>query len=350
MSFDEIFKSGADKNASDIHLKVGYAPSFRIDGDMVETDMAILNEDSFIAELSKLTSKNNLQNLKDNGGLDFGYSIKGLCRFRINAHKTKGTYGLVARRIPDEIINFDSIGLPKSVRDLLRAPRGLVLVTGPTGSGKSTTLASMIDIINQERKSHIVTIEDPIEYNHNNKCSVVTQREIGDDVKSFAFGLREVLRQDPDVILVGEMRDLETMEAAVTAAETGHLVFATLHTTGAARTVDRIIDAFPSHMKDQIRTQLASSVLAVISQVLCKKEGGGRIAAFEYMVNTPAISQLIREDKTYRIASEIQTGADKGMVGLDKHLSVLAKDGKISKIEGEDKAQDKEQFLRNLNN
>jgi twitching motility protein PilT len=229
----------------------------------------------------------------------------------------------VLRQIPNDLFTLSEIGLPDQIKELISRPRGMILVTGPTGSGKSTTLASMVNWINLNRDGHIITIEDPIEYFHEHKKCIVTQREVGNDVASFSSAIRGALRQDPDVILVGEMRDLETIEAAVSAAETGHLVFATLHTTGAARTVDRIVDAFPAETKDQIRTQLASSVVAVISQVLCKKIGGGRIASFEIMVTTNSIAQLIRENKTYRINSDIQTGAAHGMIGLDAHLLSL---------------------------
>jgi twitching motility protein PilT len=228
-------------------------------------------------------------------------------------------------------MTLEQIGLPPSIKDLLFRPRGLILVTGPTGSGKTTTLASMIDVINVEEDCHIITIEDPIEYYHPHKKSLVTQREIGVDVQDFAEALRRGLRQDPDVMLVGEMRDLETMEAAITAAETGHLVFATLHTTGAARTVDRIVDAFPTDQQEQIRTQLASSILAVVSQVLLKRaDQKGRVAAFEIMISTPSIQALIRDNKTFRITSDIQTGAKYGMQTLDSNLMTLYERGLIS--------------------
>jgi twitching motility protein PilT len=247
------------------------------------------------------------------------------------------------------LLSLDQIGLPPSIKDLLYRPRGLILVTGPTGSGKTTTLASMMDVINMERDCHIITIEDPVEYYHPHKKSVVTQREIGVDVPNFAEALRRGLRQDPDVILVGEMRDLETMEAAITAAETGHLVFATLHTTGAARTVDRIVDAFPTNQQEQIRTQLASSILAVISQLLLvKATGKGRIACFEIMISTPSIQALIRDNKTFRITSDIQTGAKFGMVTLDANLLSLYERGLISYGDLITKAQDPQAILNRL--
>jgi twitching motility protein PilT len=281
-----------------------------------------------------------VQNLKLNGGADFGFAYLDRARFRVSILKSKGSYGLVLRQIPNRMFGLREIGLPDRVRELLYRPRGLILVTGPTGSGKSTTLASMVNYINENRDGHIITIEDPIEYYHSHKQCVVTQREIGVDVPSFSEAIRRALRQDPDVILVGEMRDLETIEAAISAAETGHLVFGTLHTNSAARTVDRIVDAFPANMKDMVRTQLASSLVAVVSQVLCKKKGGGRIAAYEIMVNTTSIASLIRDNKTFRITSDIQTGANLGMITMDTHLMSLVNRELVTPDEAMEKAQD----------
>jgi twitching motility protein PilT len=258
----------------------------------------------------------------------------------VSVLRAKGNYGLVLRQIPNKMYSLREIGLPDKVRELLYRPRGLILVTGPTGSGKSTTLASMVNYINETRDGHIITIEDPIEYYHPHKHCIVTQREVGVDVPSFSEAIRRALRQDPDIILVGEMRDLETIEAALSAAETGHLVFGTLHTNGAAKTIDRIVDAFPANMKDMIRTQLASSIVAVISQVLCRKIGGGRIAAYEIMVNTNSIAALIRENKTFRISSDIQTGANLGMITMDSHLMSLVNNDLVTADEALDKAQD----------
>jgi twitching motility protein PilT len=251
------------------------------------------------------------------------------------------------RRIPNQILSLEQIGLPQTVRQLLNAPRGLILVTGPTGSGKTTTLASMIDVINATTEGHIMTIEDPIEYYHDHKRGVVNQREIGTDVPNFAEGLRRALRQDPDVILVGEMRDLETMETAVTAAETGHLVLSTLHTTGAARTVDRIIDSFPDHQQEQIRVQVSVNLRAVISQLLIPRlDGRGRVAAFEIMINTPSIAALIRDNKTFRIPTDLQTGSKYGMMTLEASLVQLYLDGIIAYEEVLNKAQDPEQAVQ----
>jgi twitching motility protein PilT len=287
-----------------------------------------------------ITPDHHQQQVKLNGGTDFGFAFSDKARFRVSVLKSKGSYGLVLRQIPNRMFSLRDIGLPDKVKELLFRPRGLILVTGPTGSGKSTTLASMVNYINESRDGHVITIEDPIEYYHPHKKCIVTQREVGLDVPNFSEAIRRALRQDPDIILVGEMRDLETIEAAIVAAETGHLVFATLHTNGAAKTIDRIVDAFPATMKELIRTQLASSLQAVISQTLCKKIGGGRIAAFEIMISTTSIQSLIRENKTFRITSDIQTGAALGMITLDAHLTSLYNRNLITADEALEKAQD----------
>ena len=335
----ELLELMISENASDLHIHVGKPPGFRIDGSIAPLEGPALTPEDTLSLMDAITSDGLQQKLKSEGGVDFGFSYKDLARFRVNVYRAKGSTEIVVRQIPNQIMQLAEIGLPDKIKELLLRPRGLILVTGPTGSGKSTTLASMIDWINTNRNGHIITIEDPIEYFHKHKKSIVTQREIGNDVVSFSGAIRSALRQDPDVILVGEMRDLETMEAAISAAETGHLVFSTLHTTGAARTVDRIVDAFPAGSKDQIRTQLASSVVAVISQVLCKKARGGRVAGFEIMVSTSAIAQMIRENKTYRIYSDIQTGSKYGMLALDSHLLSLYNEGKITAGEAVMKAQ-----------
>jgi twitching motility protein PilT len=287
-----------------------------------------------------ITPDVHIQSTKLNGGADFGFAYMDKARFRVSVMKAKGNYGLVLRQIPNRMFGLRDIGLPDKIRELLYRPRGLILVTGPTGSGKSTTLASMINYVNENRDGHIITIEDPIEYYHVHKRCVVTQREVHVDVPSFSEAIRRALRQDPDIILVGEMRDLETIEAAISAAETGHLVFGTLHTNGAAKTVDRIVDAFPANMKDMIRTQLASSLVAVVSQVLCKKIGGGRVAGYEIMVNTSSIASLIRENKTFRISSDIQTGGNLGMITMDTHLMNLVNRELVSPDEALEKSQD----------
>ena len=328
-----------EQGASDLHLQVGQSPTLRLHGSMVPVDGPKLRPVDTEALMQSITGDALQDQLKKKGGADFGFAYLDKARFRVSVLKAKGHYGMVLRTIPNDFFGLRQIGLPETVKDLLTRPRGLILVTGPTGSGKSTTLASMVNWINENREGHIITIEDPIEYYHDHKNCILTQREVGSDTTSFAEAIRGALRQDPDVILVGEMRDLETIEAAVSAAETGHLVFGTLHTTGAARTVDRIVDAFPDATKDQIRTQLASSIVAVISQVLCKKVGGGRIAGFEIMVTTHSIAALIRENKTYRISSDIQTGSQYGMIDLDSHLTSLVNRGLVFPEEAIEKSQ-----------
>jgi twitching motility protein PilT len=350
MSYDitDLLDSMVSQGASDLHVQVGQAPSMRIHGSMKPVEGPKLEPSDAESLVKSITPDVQMEKIQSSGGADFGFAFADKARFRVSVLRSKGNFGMVLRQIPNELLSLDKIGLPDSILDIIRRPRGLVLVTGPTGSGKSTTLASMVDWINTHRDGHIITIEDPIEYYHDHKNCIVTQREVGSDVGNFADAIRGALRQDPDVILVGEMRDLETVEAAIGAAETGHLVFATLHTTGAARTVDRIVDAFPSAMKDQIRTQLASSIVAVISQVLCKKTGGGRVAGFEIMVTTNSIAQLIRDNKTFRIASDIQTGAARGMIGLDAHLLSLYRKGLITEEEALSKCQTPEQLAERL--
>jgi len=329
-----------DQNASDLHIQVGQPPTLRLSGSMLPIDGPALTPADTEKLMLSITPDNHVTNLKLNGGSDFGFAFGEKARFRVSVLRSKGNFGLVLRQIPYKMFGLRDIGLPDKIRELLYRPRGLILVTGPTGSGKSTTLASMVNYINENRDGHIITIEDPIEYYHSHKRCVVTQREVHVDVPSFSEAIRRALRQDPDIILVGEMRDLETIEAAISAAETGHLVFGTLHTNSAAKTVDRIVDAFPANMKDMIRTQLASSLVAVISQVLCKKIGGGRIAAYEIMVNTTSIASLIRENKTFRISSDIQTGANLGMITMDTHLMSLVNRELVIPDEALDKAQD----------
>jgi twitching motility protein PilT len=289
-----------------------------------------------------ITSEENIQSTRERGGADFGFAFADAARFRVSVFKERGNFGLVLRQIPNKLLTMEQIGIPPSVKELLYKPRGLILVTGPTGCGKTTTLASMLNIINEEREEvHLITVEDPIEYYHKHKKSLVTQREIGVDVPNFAEGLRRALRQDPDIVLVGEMRDLETIEAAITAAETGHLVFGTLHTTGAAKTIDRITNAFPTNQQEMVRIQLSTVMQAVISQLLIPRiDKPGRTAVFEIMVNTPSIAALIRDNKTFRIQSDIQTGAKWGMVTLDSSLIDKYQQGMIAREEVITKAQD----------
>lgn len=337
-----------DRGASDLHLQVGQAPVLRVSGEMIPYECPSLTPEHTQEITSHILPPPLQERLDREGGADFAIPFGDHARFRVSILKAKGNYGLVFRLIPSRLLPMDQIGLPPAVQALLTRPRGLILVTGPTGSGKSTTLASMVNWINENRQSHIITIEDPIEYYHPHKKSVVTQREVHVDVTSFAEAIRGALRQDPDVILVGEMRDLETIEAAVTAAETGHLVFGTLHTTGAARTITRIVDAFPANTKEMIRAQLSTSIVAVISQVLMRKTGGGRVAGFEIMVNTPSIANLIRENKIYLIESELQTGAKYGMIQLDAHLAQLVQAGKVDAEEAVEYSQKPDELRAKL--
>ena len=349
IEMSDLLNLVVEEGASDLHIEVGVPPTLRLNGGLAPLDTDCLTPEDTERLIKSIASDAHIQKLREEGTVDFGFAFENKARFRVSVFKQKGCLGTVLRQISNTLLTMEQIGLPPSMKDLLFRPRGLVLVTGPTGSGKSTTLASMIDIINQERDCHIITVEDPIEFYHHHKKSVVIQREIGNDVPSFKDALRRALRQDPDVILVGEMRDLETIEAAVTAAETGHLVFGTLHTTGAARTVDRIVDAFPTDQQEQIRSQLAGSLVAVISQVLLPRiDKPGRVAAFEIMIATPSIQALIRDNKTYRITSDIQTGTKYGMNTLDSHLLELYQNEIISYGEMITKAQDPQGILQKM--
>lgn len=329
-------------NASDLHLQVGAPPRVRIDGTLRDLGKTPLGAETTAALMKSITSERHQQELNEVGGADFGFHYNDRARFRVSVFKEKQGLGISLRLIPSQLMSFEEIGLPPVIKDMCLRQRGLVLVTGPTGSGKTTTLATMINFVNEERHDHIVTIEDPIEYYHDHKNCLVTQRELGNHVPSFSEALRRGLRMDPDVMLVGEMRDLETIAAAITAAETGHLVFATLHTTGAADTIDRIVDAFPTNQQEQIRIQLAETLIAVISQALMPRldptdpEGKrvkGRIAAFELMFCNDAIRALIRKAETFKIDSHIQTGGREGMILLDDFLFNLWVAGKISYAE-----------------
>src|SRR4249920_3371628 len=337
---DKLLQACVKQGASDIHIVVGQPPVFRLHGRMRKLETQVLEADDTVALMKSIAPERSQRELQEKGSADFGFAFGDLARFRVSVFKQRGNISMVLRQIPNNMLKPEQLGLPDVVVKLVLRPRGLFLVTGPTGSGKSTTLASLVNFINETVDHHIITIEDPIEFYHYHKKSMVNQREVGSDVPSFAEAIRRALRQDPDVILVGELRDLETIEAAISAAETGHLVFGTLHTNSAAKTVDRIVDAFPANMKDMIRTQLASSLVAVISQVLCKKIGGGRIAGYEIMVNTTSIGSLIRENKTFRITSDIQTGANLGMITMDTHLMSLFNRELITADECVEKAQD----------
>jgi twitching motility protein PilT len=341
-SMSDLLQLVVSEGASDLHIRVGTPPTIRVHGILHRVEGPTLQPEDTEELMRSITSEDHIQHVRERGGADFGFAFGEMARFRVSVFKEKGNFGVVLRQIPSKLLSMEQIGLPPSTKELLYKPRGLCLVTGPTGSGKTTTLASMINIINEERdETHIITIEDPIEYYHKHKKSLVTQREIGVDVPNFAEALRRALRQDPDVILVGEMRDLETIDAAITAAETGHLVFGTLHTTGAAKTIDRVVNAFPTNQQEQIRIQLSTVLQAVISQLLIPRiDKPGRVAIFEIMINTPSIAALIRDNKSFRIQSDIQTGAKYGMVTLDAFLIEKYLAGMIAREEVVTKAQD----------
>ena len=339
IQIDRLLETCVRRNGSDLHLHVGRTPVLCVHGRLRNLETKVLEPEDTMSLMKAITPERNQQEIQEEGGTDFGFAFGDAARFRVAVFKAKGNISMVLRQIPNKLLSFEDIGLPPIVKSLCRRPRGLFLVTGPTGSGKTTTLATMIDYINSELDHHIITIEDPIEYYHKHKKSMVNQREVGTDVPSFAEALRRALRQDPDVILVGELRDLETMESAIRAAETGHLVFGTLHTTGAQGTVSRITDQFPVNQQEQIRVQLSTNLIAVLSQALLPRTTTGRVAAYEFMVVTPAISNLIRENKVYRINSSIQTGKKYGMQLLDDHLWTLYDNSIISVEEMLDKAQ-----------
>lgn len=345
---DKLLKAAVDNGVSDIHLTVGIPPVFRMDGRMRALQTKVLTADDTHSLMKSITPERCQQEIAERGGADFGFAFGDAARFRVSVFRQRGNIAMVLRQIPNKLLTPEQLGLPWVVKRLVMRPRGLFLVTGPTGSGKSTSLASLVNYINDTVDHHIITIEDPIEFYHYSKKSTVNQREVGTDVPSFAEALRRALRQDPDVILVGELRDLETIEAAISAAETGHVVFGTLHTTGAQGTVNRIIDAFPTNQQEQVRTQLSTALIGVLSQALLPKIGGGRVAAYETLVVTPAIGNLIRENKTFRINSAIQTGAKLGMMLLDDALFQLWKTGKCTKEDVMAKSQSPEDLSKRI--
>ena len=324
---DKLLETVVKEKASDLHIAVGQPPVLRSGGHMVRLDTKELDSEDTTGLMKSITPERNQQELQEQGGTDFGFAYGDKARFRVAVFKQRGYIGMVLRRIPNEFLTFQQLGLPPVIEELIQRPRGLLLVTGPTGSGKTTSLASMINWMNTNLDHHIITLEDPIEYYHQHKKSTINQREVGVDVPDFPEALRRALRMDPDAILVGEMRDLETISSAITAAETGHVVFGTLHTTGAQGTVDRVIDVFPTNQQEQIRTQLATSIIGILSQALLPRKPKGLVAAYEMLVVTPAISNLIREGKTFRITSAIQTGRKYGMILLDDSLFDLWKNG-----------------------
>ncbi|GAA2047344.1 PilT/PilU family type 4a pilus ATPase [Leifsonia soli] len=336
------------QRASDLHITVGAPPMVRIDGGLrPAASTEPWNHERTRSALTSLLTERQLQQFEREHELDFAFTISANARFRVNLYQQRGSYGGAFRLIPTEIKQLADLGVPDAVGQFSQLPRGLVLVTGPTGSGKSTTLAALIDLVNSTRSDHIVTVEDPIEFMHVHKKSIVNQREVGHDTHSFNNALKHVLRQDPDVILIGELRDLETISVALTAAETGHLVFATLHTQDAPQTIDRVIDVFPPHQQDQVRAQLAGTLQGVVSQTLIKRASGtGRVVATEILMMTPAIANVIREGKTYQIASMMQAGRESGMRTMDQHLAELVNAGVITRRAAMEKAHDKEGITR----
>jgi len=327
---DKLLMACVKQGASDIHITVGQPPVFRLHGRLRRLETKVLESEDTVSLMKSISPERCQRELQEAGTSDFGFAFGDKARFRVSIFKQRGDIAMVLRQIPTDKLTPEQLGLSEVVTKLVLRPRGLFLVTGPTGSGKSTTLASLVNYINENVDHHIITIEDPIEFYHYHKKSTVNQREIGVDVPSFAEAIRRALRQDPDVILVGEMRDLETIEAAITAAETGHVVFATLHTNSAQGTVNRMIDAFPGNLQDQIRTQLSTALIGIVAQTLLPRIGGGRVAAFETLVVTPGIANLIRENKTFRINSAIQTGAKFGMKLMDDAMFDLWRDEKVT--------------------
>ncbi|OQA19769.1 MAG: Twitching mobility protein [bacterium ADurb.Bin363] len=349
IDLNKLLREMIERRSSDLHLKTGSPPMMRIDGNLYPASHTILTPDSIRAAMSSILTDKQRATFEMEKELDLGYSVRGLSRFRVNVYLQRGTWGAAFRTIPARPFTIDELKLPSILKDLAMKPRGLLLVTGPTGSGKSTTLAAVIDFINENKRCHIVTIEDPIEFLHRDKRSLISQREVGPDTNSFSEALKRALRQDPDVILVGEMRDLETTAIAISAAETGHLVLATLHTTGASSTIDRIIDQFPGHQQGQIRVQLASILEGVMSQVLMPRaKGEGRVMAMEILTVTPAVRNVIREEKVHMLVNIMQAGAIHHMKTLDMALRDLYQQGIITYEEAFSKAQDANEFNRLL--
>ncbi|MCC6443047.1 MAG: type IV pilus twitching motility protein PilT [Armatimonadetes bacterium] len=347
LHIDDLLRYAASKGASDLHFSAGLPPTLRVDGKLVPSpDYEVMTPRDIQRLIYDIMTNEQMQWFEKVKELDFSYGVKDMGRYRVNVYKQRGSVGVAMRAIPSQVPTFEQLRLPPILRELTKRTSGLVLVTGPTGSGKSTTLACMINSINEERACHIMTIEDPIEYLHAHRQSMVNQRELGNDTDSFENSLRAVLREDPDVILVGEMRDLETITAALTLAETGHLVLATLHTRNAPQTIERIVDVFPSHQQEQIRVQLSNSIEAVIAQQLLPMLGGGRVAAIELMLAVPAIRNLIRESKTYQIYSTIETSAQIGMRTMDKALAELYRMGMVTFEEAALRAIDRDNLQR----
>lgn len=345
---DKLLQTVVKQGVSDLHITTGQPPVVRLHGRLVRLETNELMPDDTVALMKSITPSRCQQELQEMGSTDFGFSFGDQARFRVSVFRQRGNVAMVLRQIPNKMLSMDQLNTPPVCRELIQRPRGLLLVTGPTGSGKTTTLAAMIKWLNENVDHHIITIEDPIEFYHPNIKCTVNQREIGVDVPTFAEAIRRALRQDPDVILVGEMRDLETIETAITAAETGHVVFGTLHTSSAAGTINRIIDVFPNTQQDQIRTQLATSILGVLCQTLLPRIGGGRVAAYEMLVVDSATANLIRENKIFRITSVIQTGAKRGMQLLDDHLFKLWRDGQVTLEDAMGKANSQDDLMKRV--
>lgn len=345
MKLDELLRFSNKQGASDLHLSAGLPPMIRVDGDVRRINAPPLDANQMRDLIYTAMNDDQVRGFEEKWEADFSMALQDVARFRVNVFNQDRGMGAVFRTIPDTILTLEQLGCPDSFKEIINVPRGLVLVTGPTGSGKSTTLAAMMDYLNETKNEHILTIEDPIEFVHQSKKCLINQREVHRDTRSFSNALRSALREDPDIILVGELRDLETIRLALTAAETGHLVFGTLHTSSAAKTVDRVIDVFPGEEKSLIRSMLSESLRAVIAQTLMKKLGGGRRAAWEIMIGTDAIKNLIREDKVPQMYSAIQTGNAHGMQTLDQHLLRLVQAGEIDMEQARNKAANKEEFM-----
>ena len=344
MDITELLAFSAKNGASDLHLSAGLPPMIRVDGDVRRINLPAMEHKEVHALIYDIMNDKQRKDFEEFFETDFSFEVPGVARFRVNAFNQNRGAGAVFRTIPSKVLSMEDLGMGKVFQNISETPRGIVLVTGPTGSGKSTTLAAMIDYINNTRYEHVLTIEDPIEFVHESKKCLMNQREVHRDTLGFAEALRSALREDPDIILVGELRDLETIRLALTAAETGHLVFGTLHTTSAAKTIDRVVDVFPAEEKSMVRSMLSESLQAVISQALLKKNGGGRVAAHEIMIGTPAIRNLIREDKVAQMYSAIQTGAGIGMQTLDQSLQNLVQKGVISREAAREKAKVPDNF------
>ena len=344
MDITELLAFSAKQGASDLHLSAGLPPMIRVDGDVRRINLPAMEHKEVHSLIYDIMNDKQRKDFEEFLETDFSFEVPGVARFRVNAFNQNRGAGAVFRTIPSKVLTMEDLGMSQVFRDIAEVPRGLVLVTGPTGSGKSTTLAAMIDYINDNRYDHILTIEDPIEFVHESKKCLMNQREVHRDTLGFSEALRSALREDPDIILVGELRDLETIRLALTAAETGHLVFGTLHTTSAAKTIDRVVDVFPAEEKSMVRSMLSESLQAVISQTLRKKSNGGRVAAHEIMIGTPAIRNLIREDKVAQMYSAIQTGANIGMQTLDQCLQNLLRKGHITRETAREKAKVPENF------